>query len=191
MKIAIYMRVSTADQSIDLQRAELLPVAKAQYADQQVEEYVDVMSGTKAKRPALDLLIRDVERGRVRTVLCWKLDRLGRSLRHLVNLMADWQALGCTVCAVTQGIDTSTNAGRMAANMIGSIAEFEVETMRERIKAGMKAAKRRGVHCGRPVIDCDNKLLREMSLSGLSIREIASKTGLNRGTVQRRLATVQ
>ena len=137
-----YIRVSDADQSEALQIDALTDAGCVRlYTDHGV-------SGAKTARPALDQMLIDLNEGDTLTV--WKLDRLGRSTIHLLSIMDDLLDRGIHFQAITQGIDTSTAVGRMIFGQLAVFAEYERNLISERTKAGMKAAKKRGVHVGRP-----------------------------------------
>src|SRR4029079_3093962 len=139
-RVAIYARVSTTEQTTDNQLLELRRYVEAR--GWTATEFVDNgVSGSKDRRPALDLLTAAVRRHHVDAVVCWRLDRLGRNLRHLVLLLDDWQARGIAFVTLGEGIDTSTAAGRLVAGVLGSIAEFERARIQERIHAGLARAK--------------------------------------------------
>lgn len=146
-----YVRVSDADQSEALQ-VDALKVAGC------VKLYTDHgVSGAKTARPALDDMMAILESGDTLTV--WKLDRLGRSTIHLLSILEDLQARGIHFHAITQGIDTSTAVGRMIFGQLAVFAEYERTLISERTKAGMAAAKARGVHVGRPKAQATDTLL--------------------------------
>lgn len=137
-----YVRVSDADQSEDLQMDALQGVGcEVIYRDHGV-------SGAKTMRPGLDQMMADLMAGDTLTV--WKLDRLGRSTIHLLSILDELRERGVHFHAITQGIDTSTAMGRMIFGQLAVFAEYERSLISERTKAGMKAAKARGVHVGRP-----------------------------------------
>ena len=137
-----YVRVSDADQSEDLQIDALTKAGCTKlYTDHG-------LSGIKRHRPGLRAMLDDLTSGDTLTV--WKLDRLGRSTLHLMSILEDLQARGIHFHAITQGIDTSTAVGRMIFGQLAVFAEYERALISERTKAGMKAAKARGVHVGRP-----------------------------------------
>lgn len=137
-----YVRVSDADQSEDLQMDALQRVGcEMIYRDHGI-------SGAKIARPGLDQMMADLSTGDTLTV--WKLDRLGRSTIHLLSILEDLQKRGVHFHAITQGLDTSTAVGRMIFGQLAVFAEYERSLISERTKAGMKAAKARGVHIGRP-----------------------------------------
>jgi DNA invertase Pin-like site-specific DNA recombinase len=149
MRVAIYARVSTHDQTTENQLLELRRYVEAR-GWTATAEYIDQgVSGAKDRRPALDRLTADVRRHTVEGVLTWSLDRLGRNLRHLVLLMDDWQARKVTFVTLREGIDTSTPAGRMAAGLFSVIAEFERARIKERVHAGLARARAQGKQLGR------------------------------------------
>ena len=186
MRAALYARVSTADQTCENQLLELRRYCEAR-GWTIVKEYVDEgVSGSKDRRPALDQLTADVRRHKVQVVCCWRLDRLGRNLRHLVLLLDDWQGRGVAFVTLGEGIDTSTGAGRLVAGVLASIAEFERERIRERVLAGLARAKAQGVRLGRPRRRIDPE--RVASVAGLPEREAARRLGVPRSTLQRWLA---
>lgn len=137
-----YIRVSDADQSEALQVDALKKAGcRKLYRDHGV-------SGAETARPALDRMMSELRQGDTLTV--WKLDRLGRSTIHLLQILNDLQERGIHFCAITQGIDTNTAVGRMIFGQLAVFAEYERSLISERTKAGMAAAKARGVHIGRP-----------------------------------------
>ena len=142
-RVAIYYRVSTADQNHDGQVREL-----REYADrrglQVVGEYVDTASGAKRSRPELDRMLKDVRSRKADIVLVWAFDRFARSTSHLVTTLEEFQALGVDFVSYRQLIDTTTPAGKLTFTVLAAIAEFERELIRERVKAGMAAAKAKG-----------------------------------------------
>jgi DNA invertase Pin-like site-specific DNA recombinase len=149
VRCAIYARVSTLDQEPENQLAEVrrYVVARGWAA----AEYVDKgVSGTKDRRPALDQLLGDARRRRVDVVVCWRLDRLGRNLKHLVTLLEEIQALGVAFVSLNEGIDATTPAGKLQMHILGAIAEFERARIAERVKAGLQRARAQGKRLGRP-----------------------------------------
>ncbi len=187
-RVALYARVSTRDQSPDLQLDALRSLA-AQRGWTVAGEYIDHgVSGTRTKRPALDKLMRDVHRGAVDVVAVWKFDRFARSTQHLVTALNDFRTVGVEFVSVQDGIDTSTAAGRMVFGVIASLAEFERELIVERVKAGMAAAHRRGRRAGRPRVRVDVVRARALLAEGVSLRQIAVKLGVGGATVRRALA---
>ena len=151
MKAALYARVSTDGQSVNAQLAELREVATRRNW-QIAHEYVDKgISGAKGRdqRPALDAMLKAATRGEFETVAAWSVDRLGRSLQHLVSGLADLHAAGVDLYLHKQGLDTSTPSGRAMFGMLGVFAEFEREMISERVRAGIKNAKANGTKSGR------------------------------------------
>ena len=118
-------------------------------------------------------------------VLVWKLDRFGRSLRHLVNALAEFESLGIAFVSLSDNLDLSTASGRLMFNIIGAMAEFERELIRERVRAGMKNAKAKGARIGRPRVSTDASKIAALRSSGLSWRGIASELGISVRTARR------
>lgn len=156
VKVAVYARVSTFDQKPENQVQELRKYAKRR-GFKIVHEYIDYASGAKESRPAIDQLMRDARAGAFDVVLVWKLDRLGRSLQHLIQVIAELKKLGIDFITSTQEIDTTTASGRLVFHIFGAIAEFERELIRERIFIGIARAKHEGKHTGRPKGSLDKK----------------------------------
>src|SRR5579862_3921005 len=149
MKAAIYARVSTLDQEPENQLAELRRYVEAR--GWTATEYVDHgVSGAKERRPALDRLLADAKRRRFDVLVCWRLDRLGRNVKHLISLLDDLQALGVAFVSLAEGIDATTPAGKLQMHILGAIAEFERERIRERVMAGLQRARMQGRRLGRP-----------------------------------------
>ena len=145
------------------------------------------MSRAKDRRPALDDLLKAARRRRFDVLVCWRLDRLGRNLRHLILLLDELQALGIAFVTLGEGIDTSTPAGRLQLHILSAIAEFERERIRERVQAGLARAKAQGKRLGRPRL----RPLPDNVPRGLSVREAARLWGISKSTAARRLATGQ
>jgi DNA invertase Pin-like site-specific DNA recombinase len=185
MRAAIYGRVSTLDQEPENQLAEIRRYTEAR--GWSCHEYVDRgVSGAKDRRPALDELLKDAKRRRFDVVVCWRLDRLGRNLRHLILLLDELQAMGVAFVSLNEGIDATTPAGRLQLHLLGAIAEFERERIKERVISGMARAKAQGKHLGRPRLRVSSDLLE--SVRGLPIREAAKRLGVSRSSAQRLLA---
>jgi putative DNA-invertase from lambdoid prophage Rac len=152
MRVALYCRVSTADQNCEMQLRELREYAKTRKW-RITAEYVDTgWSGTKANRPELNRLLRDARSRRLDTVLVWKLDRWGRSIRDSINSIQELVGLGVRFIAVTQNLDTdeSNPMSRFMLHIMAAFAELEREIIRERVVAGVKAARANGKRLGRP-----------------------------------------
>ena len=180
MEVVIYTRVSTDRQSHDSQVTEL-----RQYCNRRgwkdVEVITDVISGVKSSRDGLDRLMRAVRRGKIDAVVCFKLDRLGRSLAHLAQVINELVTHNCALIVPGQGIDTSSAnpAARLQLNILCAVAEFEREVIRERVNAGLTAAKAKGVRLGRPpTLDVHRDAVAMLRRTGLSGRAIAKQLGI-------------
>jgi DNA invertase Pin-like site-specific DNA recombinase len=182
MKAALYVRVSTLDQHHENQLAELRQYVAAR--GWEAQEYIDHgVSGAKEGRPALNRLLADARRRRLNVVVVWSLDRLGRSLRHLVVLLDDLQALGVGFISVREGLDWTTPSGRLQAQLLAMIAEFERARLRERVLAGLARARRLGKRLGRPPRPITT---RELQLTNvLSLRAAAQELGVSKSQVER------
>jgi DNA invertase Pin-like site-specific DNA recombinase len=181
-RAAVYARVSTFDQTCQNQLDELRKFIAAR--GWSGTEFVDEgVSGAKEQRPALDSLLRAARRRQVDIVICWRLDRLGRNLKHLIMLLEDFQALGIAFVSLNEGIDCTTPAGRLTMHVLGAIAEFERARIAERVRLGLARVRAQGKQLGRPKLDVSPESL--ASVSGLSVRQAARKLGLSASTVHR------
>jgi DNA invertase Pin-like site-specific DNA recombinase len=148
-RCAIYARVSTFEEEPENQLAELRQYTVAR--GWTFVEYVDRgVSGSKDRRPALDQLVADAKRRKFEVLLCWRLDRLGRNLRHLVVLLEELRAVGVAFVSLNEGIDATTPAGKLQLHVLAALAEFERERIRERVHAGLARARAQGTRLGRP-----------------------------------------
>lgn len=187
-RVAIYARVSTLNgQNPEMQLQELREYAQrrgwAVYS-----EYVDAgVSGAKESRPELNRLMADAHSRRFDAIICWKLDRLGRSLKHLVNTLADLQAYGVAFISLRDNLDLSTPSGRLMFHVIAAMAEFERALIRERVSAGIHAARHRGTRIGRPRAYANPAKIRELRAQGMPWRAISSQLGIGVGTAVRAL----
>ena len=190
IRVAIYARVSTVGKGQDagLQLDELRQVA-AQRGWVMVQEYVDDgISGSTESRPALNRMMADAQAGRFDLVAVWKLDRLGRSLQHLLRILADLSRWGVGFASLRDsGIDTTTPTGRLMIQILGALAEYERELIRERVIAGVRRAQAAGKHCGRPRREMDLRAAKVLLAQDHSVRQVADMLGLPRATLQRRL----
>jgi DNA invertase Pin-like site-specific DNA recombinase len=182
MKAAIYARVSTFDQEPENQLAELRRYVAAR--GWTAVEYVDRgVSGAKDRRPALDQLVADARRRRFDVLVCWRLDRLGRNLKHLITLLEDLQALGVAFVSLNEGIDATTPAGKLQVHILGAIAEFERARIAERVKAGLQRARAQGKRLGRqPYAITDAQFA---TVLHLSLRGAAQALGVSHSVVHR------
>jgi DNA invertase Pin-like site-specific DNA recombinase len=155
------------------------------------QEYVDRgVSGAKESRPALDRLLADAQRRTFDAVLVWKIDRLGRSLKHLVVTLADLSALGVAFISLRDNLDLSTPSGRLMFQLIGAMAEFERALIQERVRAGLRHARSKGKRLGRPVHAVDVPAFLRLRSEGKTWQQIADATGVPLRTVHRAVAAV-
>jgi DNA invertase Pin-like site-specific DNA recombinase len=190
-RVALYLRVSTTDQTTRNQRRELRAVAE-RHGWEVVATYEDAgVSGGKGReeRPGFDALMLAVARREIDMVAAWSVDRLGRSLLDLLAFLRDLHAKGVDLFLHQQGLDTSTPSGRAMYQMLGVFAEFERAMIRERVVAGLARARADGRALGRrPVEQSDGKKV-EAALAlrarGIGIRRVAREVGLGVGTVMR------
>jgi putative DNA-invertase from lambdoid prophage Rac len=190
MNAAIYARVSTTDQTNAIQIREL-----KEYVERRGWEltsvHQDQMSGANASRPGLDQLMADARRRKFDVVVVWKLDRFGRSLVHCVSGIQELASLGIRFIATSQGFDTdeSNPASKLLMHILAAVAQFERELIRERVSAGMKAARKHGTKTGNPIGRPRRVFNREevvrLRETGLSIEKIAHEMSIGVGTVVR------
>lgn len=189
MRIGLYGRVSTANhnQDVEMQMTELREYA-ANRGWTVAGEYTDTISGSKESRPALNALMADAKARKVDVIAVWKLDRFGRSLKHLVNTLSELQALGVTFVSLRDNLDFSTPAGRLQFQMLAAFAEFERAMIAERVKAGVTRRKSKGLHVGRQPKVLDVERAHALQAEGFTIRQIADAMGHKRSLVHKRLA---
>lgn len=179
MKIG-YARVGTKDQNLDLQVDALKSAGS-------VKIYKEIISGTRTERPVLDELLRNIRPGDV--LVIWKLDRVGRSLKHLVELMNGLINQGVGLLSINDPIDTTTPQGRSSFNLFASLAEFERDIVRERTRAGLAAARARGRNGGRPKglpkkAESTAYAAEALYCEGtLSVQQIADKLSISKSTL--------
>lgn len=175
-----YARVSTLDQSLDLQKDALLKAGCQEIFD-------DIVSGSKSNREGLDKLLKYVRPGD--TVVVWKLDRLGRSLKNLIELIQLFSEKNVGFKCLQENIDTTTASGKLFLHIFGALAEFERALIKERTLAGLKAAADRGRLGGRPRLMDENKIMQARALrqSDIPIGEICKTLGVSKGTLYRNL----
>jgi DNA invertase Pin-like site-specific DNA recombinase len=189
LRAGIYARVSTPEQTLDGQEAELVAYCRARGWTPVV--FRDVQSGAAATRPGLAAMMEAARRREISAVVCVKLDRLGRSLAHFAALLHELQTLGVGLVCVSQGIDTVAEPGRLnpAAHffvtVLAAVAEFERELIRERTRDGLKAARARGSRLGRPpsVTAAQRQEILRLHHEGKSCRAIAREVKLAPSTV--------
>ena len=187
---AIYVRVSTADQHVANQQRELEAVAQ-RHGWKVVEVFSDHgISGAKDKRPALDRLRQGIARKDFDVVAAWSVDRLGRSLQHLLGFLGELRAKNVDLYLHQQGLDTSTPAGKALFQMLGVFAEFERAIIVERVHAGLRRARAQGIKLGRPRTPVDIGRAVAMRSEGRSMRAVARALGVSAMAVSRALADV-
>src|ERR1700730_10076174 len=192
MRTALYARVSTNDkgQTCETQLHALREFCKAR-GWTIAQTYADTgISGTKERRPQLDQLMKDAKRRRFDSVLVYKLDRFGRSTRHLINSLAEFDSLGVAFVSLSDSWDTSTPSGKLLFTVVAAMAEFERSLLVERVNSGIKRAQASGVHCGRPrgavtVIDLDTA--KAKMRTGQSLRGVAKELGCSPALLSKRL----
>ena len=186
LRVALYARVSTANgqQDPEMQLREL-----RQFTERRgwhiADVYTDTVTGSKDSRPALNRLMNDAKQRRIDTVLVWKLDRFGRSLCHLVNALAELEALGVAFVSLRDNLDLTTPSGRLMFQIIGAMAEFERALIQERVKAGLRNARAKGKRLGRPRADVDRTAVAKLRESGASWRSISKQLQIPVATLHR------
>lgn len=190
-RVALYCRVSTDNQTVENQLIQLREVA-TRNGWEVVHEYCDEgISGAKGRdqRPAFDELLKAVNRKQFDLIMSWSVDRLGRSLTHLVSFLEDLRSKDVDLYLHQQGIDTTTPTGKMMFQMLGVFSEFERSIMQERIKAGIERAKANGTKLGRPRVTANTELaIIAKRAAGMGMNAIAKELGCGTSTVQRVIA---
>jgi DNA invertase Pin-like site-specific DNA recombinase len=192
MRVAIYARVSTqAGQNPAMQTREL-----REFAERRgwtiTGEFIDLgVSGSRDRRPQLDMLMDLARIRKIDVILTWKLDRWGRSLKHLVNSLAELEALGVAFVALRDNLDLSTPAGRLMFHVIGAMAEFERSLIQERVRAGIRNARSKGQRLGRPSVTLDRSKIAVLRSQGHSLRAIAAELGCSHALVNKTLANMR
>ena len=180
---AIYVRVSTADQRVESQLYDLRELAVTK-GFKVGKEYQDCgVSGRRARRPGLDMLIADARQNKFSVVLVAAFDRVARSVKHFLAVMDEFDALGITFISRRENVDTSGPMGRLFLTLIGSIAELESDLIRERVLAGMRRARLDGVRIGRAPMNLDRAAVVRDRLSGMTLTAVARKWGISRSLV--------
>lgn len=189
---AVYVRISSSSQDMASQVGDLERWARGQ---ENVKFYRDVASGKTMNRPAMDRLLADIAAGKVAKVCVWRLDRLGRTAKGLTALFDDLVARGVGLVSLKEGLDLSTPAGRLMANVLASVAAYETEVRSERQRAGIEAAREAGKvwggsEKGRLISVTPEQVdaVRKLKAEGVKVARIARTVGLSRPTVYRLLA---
>ena len=187
MRIVIYARVSTKDQSCDLQLRDLRTYCAARRFSLE-REYVDVgESGAKDSRPQLNELMAAARKRHFDAVIVWRFDRFARSTKHLLLALEEFRSLGIQFISYQENIDTSSPLGQALFTFVSAVAQLERDLIRERVSAGIRNARASGKQLGRPRRVVNHDEVRRLRADGASIRQIAQKLGVGYGTVRLRL----
>lgn len=187
-RAGVYVRVSTLDQSPEMQLLDLRRYT-AQRGWTIVEEFIDHgVSGAKDSRPALNRLMLSARQRRLDVVLVWRFDRFARSTSHLIRALDEFRTLGVAFSSFGEALDTATPTGRVMFTVIAAMAEFERALIQERVRAGLRRARAAGKRLGRPSVGADLYRARRLLREGLSLRQAAQRLGLSDRTLRRRLA---
>lgn len=184
-RIGVYLRVSTVGQSTELQRKEIENYLIARgWLSWTI--YEDKLTGTTSQRPALKHMMKDAKERKLDLIICWKMDRLFRSLKDLVTTLQELSEYGVEFVSLKDQIDLTTASGRLMTHLLAAFAEFEASLIRERVCAGLANAKRNGVVLGRPTVINKNEVVR-LKGQGLSLSEIAAQINSTKSAVSKTL----
>jgi DNA invertase Pin-like site-specific DNA recombinase len=187
MRIGIYARVSTKDQSCELQVRDLRAYCAAREFDP-VREYVDVgQSGAKDSRAELNKLVDDARKRQFDAIIVWRFDRFARSTKHLLLAREEFRSLGIQFISYQENVDTSTPLGQALFTIVSAVAQLERELIRERVTAGIRNARANGKKLGRPKSSVDRAQVLHLREQGQSLQQIATNLGIGYGTVRSRL----
>ena len=186
-RVAIYVRVSTKDQSVDMQLNDLKRYSKERGLSVFKVYQDNGVSGTKETRPALNELVNDAKKRKFDVVLVWRFDRFARSTKHLVNALYEFRNLGIDFISYQENIDTSSPLGEAIFTIISAMSTLERDIIAERVKGGLRKARVNGKKLGRPEVEVDTDKVIEYRKQKKSIRQIASEMSLSKGTVERTL----
>src|ERR1700722_3189268 len=189
MKIGIYARVSTKDQSCEPQVRDLRAYCAARGFDT-IREYVDIgQSGAKDSRPELDKLMNDARKRQFDGILVWRFDRYARSTKHLLSSLDEFRSLGITFLSFQENIDTNSPLGQALFTIVSAVAQLERDLIRERVTAGIPNARANGKKLGRPKTLVDRAQVLHLREQGQSLQQIATNLGIGYGTVRSLLQT--
>lgn len=184
-RVCLYGRVSTVDQHVENQLLDLRAFAERR-GFEVTAEYTDVgISGSKARRPGRDMLLRDAHKKKFDIVLVGSFDCLGRSVKNFLSLVDEFESLGIEFISVRENIDTHGPMGRLFLTIISSVAELEISLMKERISAGMRRRKLEGLSVGRRPLDVEHDAIVRDRLSGMSLTNVAKKYSVSRASIVR------
>ena len=180
-----YARVSTSDQQVTNQLYDLRLLAQ-QRGLEVVAEYTDVgISGTKARRPGLDLMLKEARKRKFQVLIVAAFDRVARSTRHFLTVVDELDSLGIEFISRRENIATDGAVGRLFLTIISCIAELESDLIKERIRAGMRRRKMDGLPCGCQPLDIDHEAIAADRLGGMSLTQVAKRHGISRASVVR------
>ena len=185
-RAVLYARVSTFDQNPETQLLDLRRLAE-QRGFEIVHEYIDKISGAKAKRPALDQMLAAAHRREFDVVLVWAADRLARSVRHFLEVLDTLHHLGIEFVSFRENLDTGGPLGRAVVVIVSAVAELERNLIIERVRAGLRRAKLEGRQLGRKPIEIDRSALLRDRARGLSLAQLAKHYKISRTSVARAL----
>jgi DNA invertase Pin-like site-specific DNA recombinase len=189
MRIGIYARVSTKDQSCELQLRDLRAYCAAR-GFELIREYIDVgQSGASDSRPQLNVLMGEARKRKFDAIVVWRFDRFARSTKHLLAALDEFRSLGIQFISYQENMDTSSPLGQALFTIVSAVAQLERDLIRERVTSGIRNARANGKTLGRPKSAVDRDRILEMKTEGLSLRQIASGLGVGYGTVRSRLAS--
>jgi DNA invertase Pin-like site-specific DNA recombinase len=187
MRIGIYARVSTKDQSCEMQLRDLRSYCAARGFIAPAE-YTDIgQSGAKDSRPELNRLMEDARKRRLDGVLVWRFDRFARSTKHLLMALEEFRSLGVQFISYQENMDSSSPLGQAMFTIVAAVAQLERDLIRERVNAGIRNARAAGKQLGRPRRIVDRERILKMRGLGASLREISEQLGIGYGTVRKRL----
>ena len=188
MKVALYARVSRADKDQDPENQLIKLRNFAQSHEWEIyQEYVDYASGSQASRPAPDRMLSDARAHRFNAVVVVRLDRIGRSVRNLHNLLLELHRFNVDLICTDQDINTSSPTGKLIFTILGTISEFELELIRDRTKDGLVRALAQGKRLGRPPNPARTEEILRLRAEGFSLREIGRRLGISHQGVKQRL----
>src|SRR6266851_3131202 len=187
MRAAIYARVSTKDQSCEMQMRDLRAYCAAR-GFTIIREYIDIgQSGAKDSRPELNELMADARKRKFDSILVWRFDRFARSTKHLLLALEEFRSLGIQFISYQENIDTSSPLGQALFTIVSAVAQLERDLIRERVSAGIRNAQANGKKLGRPKREVDRDRILQLQAQGHGLRQIAEKLGVGYGTVRARL----
>jgi len=186
-EVAVYVRVSTKEQSVDMQLNDLERYSRERGLEIYKVYEDNGVSGTQETRPALNELMNDAKKRKFDVVLVWRFDRFARSTKHLVNALHEFKHLGIDFISFQENIDTSSPLGEAIFTIISAMSTLERDIIAERVKGGLRKAKAKGRRLGRPKIKIDISKLIEYRKQNMSIRRIAVEMSLSKGTIEKAL----